>query len=196
MKDQELQYRYRYRFKSFRNIKGIIFDPKGTTLVARIARYRETISAIPPYCTVWGFWCLNWPVGSDIPSPFSERCPLGVRAKSEVRCPTLQKGISAILLRHPMKARQMGAIPPSAILSRKGIARYGGVSHTGPLRVQLLGLSSCWASVQKTADSRLSPYYWGQNDYMAEKIVLSNSFLNYIALPYIRFCFARINFRL
>ena len=29
-----------------------------------------------------------------------------------------------------MKTRQMGAIPPSAILSRKGIARYGGViSH-------------------------------------------------------------------
>ena len=27
----------------------------------------------------------------------------------------------------------MGAIPPSAILSRKGIARYGGVSCTGPL---------------------------------------------------------------
>ena len=32
-----------------------------------------------------------------------------------------------------MKTRQMGAIPPSAILSQKGIARYGGVSHTGPL---------------------------------------------------------------
>ena len=29
-----------------------------------------------------------------------------------------------------MKTRQMGAIPPSAILSRKGIARYGGgISH-------------------------------------------------------------------
>ena len=27
----------------------------------------------------------------------------------------------------------MGAIPPSSILSRKGIARYGGVSRTGPL---------------------------------------------------------------
>ena len=32
-----------------------------------------------------------------------------------------------------MKTRQMGAIPPSAILSRKGIALYGGVSRTGPL---------------------------------------------------------------
>ena len=32
-----------------------------------------------------------------------------------------------------MKTRQMGAIPPSAILSGKGIARYGGVSRIGPL---------------------------------------------------------------
>ena len=47
--------------------------------------------------------------------------------------PPLQRGISAILARYPMKTRQMGAIPPSAILSRKGIARYGGVSRTGPL---------------------------------------------------------------
>ena len=44
-----------------------------------------------------------------------------------------KRGISAILARYAMKTRQMGAIPPSVILSRKGIARYGGVSHTGPL---------------------------------------------------------------
>ena len=34
-----------------------------------------------------------------------------------------------------MKTGQMGAIPPSAILSQKGVARYGGVSRTGPLRL-------------------------------------------------------------
>ena len=51
-----------------------------------------------------------WPIGCDTPSPFSER--------------------SAILARYPMKTSQMGAIPPFAILSRKGIARYGGgISH-------------------------------------------------------------------
>ena len=48
----------------------------------------------------------------------------------EVRYPPLKRGISAIPARYPMKTRQMGAIPPSAILSRKGIARYGGgISH-------------------------------------------------------------------
>ena len=49
--------------------------------------------------------------------------------------PPLKRGISAIPARYPMKTRQMGAIPPSAILSRKGIARYGGVSRIGPLSV-------------------------------------------------------------
>ena len=61
--------------------------------------------------------------------------------------PPLKRGISAILARYPMKTRQMGAIPPSAILSRKGIARYGGVSRTGPLRAHSLkeraGLAMC-----------------------------------------------------
>ena len=56
----------------------------------------------------------------------------------EVRYPSpLKRGISAILARYLLKTRQMGAIPPSAILSRKkkGIARYAGVSRTGPLRL-------------------------------------------------------------
>ena len=68
------------------------------------------------------------------PPPFSEHFPpLGGHAKW--RCGTpLRRGISAILARYPMKRRQMGAIPPSAILARKGIARHGGVSRTGPLK--------------------------------------------------------------
>ena len=85
----------------------------------------------------------------DTPSLFSERSPLGEHAKW--RCdtpppPPLKRGISAIPARYPMKTRQMGAIPPSAILSRKGIARYGGVSRTGPLRSlswSSLALGSC-----------------------------------------------------
>ena len=44
----------------------------------------------------------------------------------EVRYPPLKSGISAILARYPMKTRQVGAIPPSAILSRKDVARFGG----------------------------------------------------------------------
>ena len=40
-----------------------------------------------------------------------------------------------------MKTRQIGAIPPSAILSRKGIARYGGgISHWAAKRVHTKGV--------------------------------------------------------
>ena len=72
--------------------------------------------------------------GAIPPPPFLSVSPLGEHAKWGCDTPPLQRGISAILARYPMKTRQMGAIPPSAILSRKGIARYGGVSRTGPLR--------------------------------------------------------------
>ena len=83
----------------------------------------------PPIARYEVFGVSTWPIGCDTPSPFSERFPLGEHAKWRCDSP-LKRGISAILARYPMKTRQMGAIPPSAILSRKGIARYGGgISH-------------------------------------------------------------------
>ena len=76
------------------------------------------------------FGVSTWPIGCDTPSPFSEHFPRGEHAKWRCDTPPSKRGISAILARYPMKTRQMGAIPPSAILSRKGIARYGGgISH-------------------------------------------------------------------
>ena len=80
----------------------------------------------------------------------------------EVRYPPLKRGISAIPARYPMKTRQMGAIPPSAILSRKGIARYGGgISHwaakgavsTGgsPLDFFLCFFLQCLRAISKTS---------------------------------------------
>ena len=78
-------------------------------------------------------------LGAIPPPPPSERFPPWRACEVEVRYLPLKRGISAILARYPMKTRQKRAIPPSAILSRKGIARYGGVSRTGPLRL-------CWGS--------------------------------------------------
>ena len=72
-------------------------------------------------------------LGAIPPPPFLSVPPWRA-CEVEVRYPPLKRGISAILARYPMKTRQMRAIPPSAILSRKGIARCGGVSRTGPLR--------------------------------------------------------------
>ena len=89
----------------------------------------------PPIARCGVFGVSTWPIGCDTPSLFSERFPPLIACEVEVRYPPPppQKGISAILERYPMKTKQMGAIPPSAILSRKGIARYGGASRTGPL---------------------------------------------------------------
>ena len=76
------------------------------------------------------FGVLTWPVGCDTPSPFSEQFPCGEHAKSRCDTPPLKRGISAILARSPTKQGKTRAIPPSAIRSRKGIARYGGgISH-------------------------------------------------------------------
>ena len=100
-----------------------------------VLRDTARLSQRYPHIARYGVFGVSaWPLGCDTPSPFSEHFPLGEHAKWRCDTPPLKRGISAILARYPMKTRQMGAIPPSAILSRKGIARYGGVSRTGPLR--------------------------------------------------------------
>ena len=107
--------------------------------VAPYCAMREAISAIPPYCALWGFWCLsmaNSIIGCDVPSTFSEGFPLGEHAKW--RCDTPPPPTKGYLsdtcaISHENKAN--GCETPSAILSQKGIARYGGVSRTGPLSV-------------------------------------------------------------
>ena len=88
----------------------------------------------PPIARYGVFGVSTWPIGCDTPPPLSGRFPPWRACEVEVRYPPLKRGISAILARYPLKTRQKRAIPPSAILSRKGIARYGGVSRTGPLR--------------------------------------------------------------
>ena len=61
-------------------------------------------------------------LGAIPPPPFLSISPLQ-SMRSGGAIPPLQKSISVILARYPMKTRQMGVIPPSAILSRKGLAR-------------------------------------------------------------------------
>ena len=92
----------------------------------------------PPIARYGVLGVSTWPIGCDTPPPFSERFPIEEHSRSGGTIPPVKRGISAIPARYPMKTRQMGEIPPSAILSRKGIARYGGVSRTGPLSVSPL----------------------------------------------------------
>ena len=109
---------------------------------------------VAPYCAILRDYLSDTPLlramgvlvsqygqlGAIPPPPFLSVSPLESIRKVEVRYPPLKRGVSAILARYPMKTRQMGAI--SAILSQKGIARYGGVSRTGPLRLRFLPIFS------------------------------------------------------
>ena len=84
-----------------------------------------------PLSRAMGFFGVSTrPIGCDTPPPFLSVFPIGEHAKWRCDTPPHKRGISAILARYPMKTRKARAIPPSAILSRKGIARYGGVSPT------------------------------------------------------------------
>ena len=106
----------------------------------------NSIALVAPYCAIPRDYLSDTPLiarygvlvsqhgqlGAIPTPPFLSISPLeSMRIGGAM--PPLKRGISALLARYPMKTRQTGAIPPSAILSRKGVARYWGVSRTGPL---------------------------------------------------------------
>ena len=109
-----------------------------------------------------GFWYLNMANWVRYPSPLFWAFPPWRECEVEVRYPPLERGISAIPARYPMKTRQMVAIPPSAILSRKAIARYGGVSRTGPLRFHHLIFWCFFVFLHRGFNKRLWPNYYAQ----------------------------------
>ena len=96
---------------------------------------RDYLSDTPPLRAM-GFLVSQHGQLGAIPPPHFLNVSLLESMRSGGAIPPLKRGISATLARYLMKTRQMGAIPPSAILSRKGIARYGGVARSGPLRGQ------------------------------------------------------------
>ena len=113
--------------------KNTIYTPKPLSLVAPYCAIPRDYLSDTPLLRAMGFLVSqHGELGAIPPPPF-----LSVSRVESMRSggaiPHLKRGISAILVRYPMKTRQMGAIPPSAILSRKGIVRYAGVSRTGPL---------------------------------------------------------------
>ena len=86
----------------------------------------------PPQLRAMGFLVSqHGQLGAIPPPPFLSISPVeSIRSGGAI--PPPKRGISAILAQYPMKTRQMGATPPSAILSQKGIVRQRGVSRTGP----------------------------------------------------------------
>ena len=85
----------------------------------------------PPTARYGVFGVSTRPIGCDTPSPFSEHFPLGEHAKWRCDTPP-QKGYLSDTCAIPYENKQTRAIPPSAILSQKGIARYGGAAKVTP----------------------------------------------------------------
>ena len=91
----------------------------------------------PPIAHYGVFGVSTWPIGCDTPSPFSERFPLeSMRSGGAIPAPpkAWQQGYLSDTGAIPYENKANGCDTPLvAILSRKGIARYGEVSRIGPL---------------------------------------------------------------
>ena len=117
----------------FRGLLQALVDSVSVRLVAPYRAIPRDYLSDTPLLRAMGFLVSqHGQLGAIPPPPFLSVSPLESMRSGGAIHPH-KRGISAIPARYPMKTRQMGAIPPSAILSRKGLARFGGVSRTGPL---------------------------------------------------------------
>ena len=88
----------------------------------------------PPIARYGVFGVSTWQIGCDIPSPFSERFPLGEHAKWRCDTPPLKRGISAILARYPYENKANGCDTPLCDTISKGYcAIWGGYLALGRL---------------------------------------------------------------
>ena len=108
----------------------------------------KNMPLVAPYCAIPRDYLSDTPLlramgflvsqhgqlGAIPPSPFSERFPFGEHAKWRFDTP-LHKVVSQQYLHYTLwKRGKTRTKPPSAIVSRKGIAATLGVSRIGPLR--------------------------------------------------------------
>ena len=101
-------------------------------------RYRETISAIPPYCALWGFWCLNMANWVRYPLPLFWAFPLWRACEVEMRYPPPPKtGYLSDTGAIPCENKANGCDTPLCDTISRGYCAIGGVSRTGPLWIQL-----------------------------------------------------------
>ena len=88
----------------------------------------------PPIARYGVFGVSTWPIGCDIPSPFSERFPLGVHAKWRCDTPP-SKGVSQRYFRDTTwKQGKLVRYPPVRYYLERVLCDMG-VSRTGPLRM-------------------------------------------------------------
>ena len=95
----------------------------------------------PPIARYGVFGVSTWPSGCDTPSPFSESFPLeGMRSGGAII--PHKKGHLSDTCAIPHENKAKGCDTPSALLSRRGIAQYGGVSRPGPLSSSVVSIMS------------------------------------------------------
>ena len=101
-------------------------SPEGPKILVApyCATPQDYLSDTPPLHAMGFLESQHGQLGAIPPPPFLSISPLGEHAKWRCDTPPLKRDISATPARYPMKTRQMGVIPPSAIVFRKGIARY------------------------------------------------------------------------
>ena len=98
-------------------------------MAPHIARYRETISAITPYCALW---CLNMANWALYPLPLFSAFPLGEHAKWRCDSPPhkRQKGYLSDTCAMPYETRQNACDTPLCDTISKGYCMiWGGISH-------------------------------------------------------------------
>ena len=120
--------------KSTRNCMSVVY------LVASYCAIPWDYLSDTPYCPLWVFFGVSDMTNSgQYPLPFAEPFPPWRACEVEVPYPPppppKKKGYlsNTCAILYENKAKWVR--DPSAILSRKGIARYGGVSRIGPLRL-------------------------------------------------------------
>ena len=115
-------------------------------ILESVANLFLRILLVAPYCAIPRYYLSDTPLlramgflvsqhgqlGAIPPPPFLSVSPLE-SMRSGGAIPPLKRGISAIPWPMPYENKANGCDTPSVILSRKCIARYGGVSRTGPL---------------------------------------------------------------
>ena len=88
----------------------------------------------PPYCALWGFWCLNMANWARYPLPLSWAFspPLGEHAKWRCDTPPPQKGYLSDTCAIPCENKANGCDTPLCDTISKRYCAISGVSRTGP----------------------------------------------------------------
>ena len=83
----------------------------------------------PLLCAILGFGVSTWPIGCDVPSPFSERFSLGEHAKWRCDTPPPPKGYLSDTFATPYESKANGSDTPLCNYLERVLRDMGGISR-------------------------------------------------------------------